>query len=72
MRKNKTEGKNPSLLVAQPVKWMNLKKLSVRINNVLYLPTLLVQNITMNKSPNKVIISNSDYRNKQLAALLNY
>ena len=25
MRKNKTEGKNPSLLVAQPVKWMNLK-----------------------------------------------
>ena len=38
MNKNKKEGKNPSLLVAQPVKWMNLKnsQLSVRINNVVF------------------------------------
>ena len=38
MNKNKKEGKNPSLLVAQPVKWMNLKnsQLSVRINKVVF------------------------------------
>ena len=34
-RKSKSSGKNPSLFVAQPVKWMNLKdsQLSLRINN---------------------------------------
>ena len=51
MNKNKKEGKNLSLVVAQPVKWMNSKNLSAGINNVLYLPTLLVQNITMKQEP---------------------
>ena len=42
MNKIKKQGKKPSLFVAQPVKWVNLKdkQLSVRINNVFFdLPT---------------------------------
>ena len=78
MNKNKKDGKNPSLLVSQPVKWMNLKnsQLSVRTYKVVFVSSDTFSSKYRYETRTQIRLLyptrwTSDYRNKQLAALLN-
>ena len=60
MNNIKKKGKNPSLFVAQPVKWMNISQLPVRINTVFFLSSDILSSKYCHETVNaSKVLSNS-------------